>query len=138
MKVLAMITLVLKQNKIMKTTDFYKTWFGQIPMVHHSSTKSHGRIYWVHEKVEIIGDFVPMNHVNEDGSIDVLGVETITLYPGMRTGGRDLKRMQADLNEHADKLYKAGAKILKRTKNKLVARYKGETATYEIKRTEKY
>ena len=119
----------------MKTTDFYRTWFGQIPITHHSSIKSDGRIYWMHEKVEITGGLVPMNHVNEDGSIVVLGVEITTLYPDLITGGRDLARMQTDLSEHADKLYAAGVKIVKRTKNKLVARYKGETATYEIKRT---
>ena len=91
-----------------------------------------GRILWVHHYVEVLTGFTPMNRKNDDGSIDVLGVTTTKIGNGLSYGGYNRTAMQKSLAEHARKLEDAGAKIIKQTKNRLVARYKNETAVYVI------
>lgn len=91
-----------------------------------------GRILWVHHYVEVLTGFTPMNRKNDDGSIDVLGVSTTKISSGLSYGGYNRTAMQKSLAEHARKLEDAGAKIIKHTKNRLVARYKNETGVYVI------
>jgi hypothetical protein len=91
-----------------------------------------GRIHWVHHYVEVLTGFTPMNRKNDDGSIDVLGVSTTKISSGLSFGGYNRAAMQKSLAEHARKLEDAGAKIIKHTKNRLVARYKNETGVYVI------
>ena len=92
-----------------------------------------GRILWVHHYIEVLGNgFIPMNRENEDGSIDVLGVPVVKIGSGWSYGGYNRTAMQKSLAEHAKVLEAAGAKIIKHTKNRLVARYKNETGVYVI------
>ena len=92
-----------------------------------------GRIQWVHHYVEVLDNgFTPMNRKNEDGSIDVLGVPITWVGNESSYGGYNKAAMQKSLAEHAKKLEDAGAKIIKHTKNRLVARYKNETGVYVI------
>lgn len=107
------------------------TWFNKHPMTMYGRP-AFGRIQWVHHYVEVMdGGFTPMNRKNCDGSIDVLGVP-ITRVSGYSFGSYNRLAMQRSLAEHATKLEAAGAKIIKQTKNKLVARYKNETGVYVI------
>ena len=97
------------------------------------SGPSFGRISWMHHYVDVVdGTFVQMSRKNTDGSIDVLGIPVTRLNNGLSFGGYNRKAMQRSLSEYAEKLTDAGAKIIKRTRNKLVARYGNETAVYEI------
>lgn len=92
-----------------------------------------GKLLWVHHYVEVIGSgFTPMNHKNDDGSIDVLGVPVTKISCGLSYGGYNREAMQKSLAVHANVLEAAGAKIIKHTKNRLVARYKNETGVYVI------
>lgn len=91
-----------------------------------------GRIQWVHHYVEVLTGFSPMNRKNEDGSIDVLGVSTTKISSGLSYGGYNRTAMQKSLAVHANVLEAAGAKVIKHTKNRLVARYGNETGVYVI------
>lgn len=108
------------------------TWFSKQSMTMRGGN-DFGRILWLHRYVEVIGSgFTPLNHKNDDGSIDVLGVTTTKISSGLSYGGYNRTAMQKSLSEHARKLEDAGAKIIKQTKNRLVARYKNETGVYVI------
>ena len=108
------------------------TWFNKHPMTMYGSS-AFGKLLWVHHYVEVMGSgFTPMNRKNDDGSIDVLGVATTKISSGLSYGGYNRTAMQKSLAEHARKLEDAGAKIIKHTKNRLVARYKNETGVYVI------
>lgn len=108
------------------------TWFNKHPMTMYGGT-AFGRILWVHHYVEVIGSgFTPMNRKNEDGSIDVLGVPITRMSSGLSFGGYNKAAMQKSIAIHANILEAAGAKIIKHTKNRLVARYKNETGVYVI------
>lgn len=112
--------------------EYWQTWFNKHPMTMRGGM-AFGRILWVHHYVEVIGSgFTPMNRKNDDGSIDVLGVTTTKISSGLSYGGHNRTAMQKSLAEHARKLEDAGAKIIKHTKNRLVARYKNETGVYVI------
>lgn len=112
--------------------EYTQTWFSKHPITMHSC-HSFGRISWMHHYVDVVdGTFVQMSRKNTDGSIDVLGMPVTRLSSGLSFGGYDRKAMQRSLSEHAEKLTGAGAKIVKRTRNKLVVRYGKETAVYEI------
>ena len=92
-----------------------------------------GRVIWMYHYVETIdGGLTPMNRKNNDGSIDVLGVPITRMGSGLTFGGYNRAAMQRSLAEHATKLVDAGAKIIKQTKNRLVARYGRETGVYVI------
>jgi hypothetical protein len=73
-----------------------------------------------------------MNRKNDDGSIDVLGVTTTKIGSGLSFGGYNRTAMQKSIAIHANILEAAGAKIIKHTKNRIVARYKNETGVYVI------
>lgn len=108
------------------------TWFNKHPMTMYGGP-AFGRIQWVHHYVEVLDNgFTPMNRKNEDGSIDVLGVPITWVGNELSYGGYNKAAMQKSLAEHAKKLEDAGAKIIKHTKNRLVARYKNETGVYVI------
>lgn len=108
------------------------TWFNKHPMTMYASSPF-GKLLWVHHYVEVIGSgFTPMNSKNEDGSIDVLGVPVVKIGSGLSYGGYNRAAMQKSLAEHAKKLEDAGAKVIKHTKNRLVARYGKETGVYVI------
>lgn len=108
------------------------TWFNKHHMTMYGSSPF-GKLLWVHNYVEVIGSgFTPMNRKNDDGSIDVLGVSVTKISSGLSFGGYNRTAMQKSLAEHARKLEDAGAKIIKHTKNRLVARYKNETGVYVI------
>lgn len=108
------------------------TWFSKHPMTMYGGP-AFGRILWVHHYVEVIGSgFTPMNRKNDDGSIDVLGVATTKIVSGLSYGGHNRVAMQKSLAVHANILEAAGAKVIKHTKNRLVARYKNETGVYVI------
>lgn len=108
------------------------TWFNKHPMTMRGGM-AFGRILWVYHYVEVIGSgFTPMNRKNDDGSIDVLGVPVTKIGSGLSYGGYNRTAMQKSLAEHARKIEDAGAKIIKHTKNRLVARYKNETGVYVI------
>ena len=107
------------------------TWFNKHPMTMYGGT-AFGRILWVHHYVEVLTGFTPMNRKNDDGSIDVLGVPVVKIGSGLSYGGYNRTAMQKSLAEHAKKLEDAGAKIIKHTKNRIVARYKNETGVYVI------
>lgn len=107
------------------------TWFNKHPMTMRGGMAS-GRISWVHHYVEVLTGFTPMNRKNDDGSIDVLGVTTTKISSGLSYGGYNREAMQKSLAVHANVLEAAGAKIIKHTKNRLVARYKNETGVYVI------
>lgn len=112
--------------------EYYQTWFNKHPMTMYGGT-AFGRILWVHHYVEIIGNsFTFMNRKNDDGSIDVLGVPIVKIGSGLSYGGYNRTAMQKSLAEHAKKLEDAGAKIIKQTKNRLVARYGRETGVYVV------
>lgn len=110
---------------------YENTWFSKHPVTCYGSFKFE-RTLWLYHYVEVVGGFVPMHNVNDDGSIDVLGVEKYRLSQGFSFGSHDRKGLQRSLSEHATKLTEAGATILKQTKNKLVARHGNETAYYII------
>ena len=112
----------------MKYSD---TWFSKQSFSHYGSYKG-GRMYWTHHYVEVMGGLTPMHNVNSDGSIDVLGVGITRMTNGLSFGSYDLAGAQKSLVKHAEKLQEAGAKIIKHTKNRLVARYKNETAYWVI------
>lgn len=108
------------------------TWFNKHPMTMYGSSPF-GRLLWIHHYVGIIGNsFTFMNRKNDDGSIDVLGVPVVKIGGGLSYGGYNKAAMQKSLAEHAKKLEDDGAKIIKHTKNRLVARYKNETGVYVI------
>ena len=108
------------------------TSFNKHPMTMYGSS-AFGKLLWVHHYVEVMGSgFTPINHKNEDGSIDVLGVPVTKIGSGLSYGGYNRAAMQKSLAEHARKLEDAGAKIIKHTKNRLVARYNNETGVYVI------
>ncbi len=112
---------------------YSNTWFGKQTFTMKGGRVFEGRIYWIHSCVEVFtGNLVPMNHKNPDGSISVLGAENLFITKEFSFGSHDKKRMQKDLEEHAEKLKEAGAKIIKKTKNILVARHGNETALWEI------
>lgn len=112
--------------------EYWQTWFNKHPMMMYGGP-AFGRIQWVHHYVEVIGSgFTPMNRKNEDGSIDVLGVPVVKIGSGLSYGGYNRAAMQKSLAEHAKKLEDAGAKVIKHTKNRLVARYGKETGVYVI------
>ena len=108
------------------------TWFNKHPMTMYGSSPF-GRLLWIHHYVDVVGNsFTFMNRKNDDGSIDVLGVPVTKIVSGLSYGGYNRTAMQKSLAEHAKKLEDAGAKIIKHTKNRLVARYKNETGVYVI------
>lgn len=107
------------------------TWFNKHPMTMYGGP-AFGRIQWVHHYVEVLTGFSPMNRKNEDGSIDVLGVSTTKISSGLSYGGYNRTAMQKSLAVHANVLEAAGAKVIKHTKNRLVARYGNETGVYVI------
>lgn len=107
------------------------TWFNKHPMTMYGGT-AFGRILWVHHYVEVLTGFTPMNRKNDDGSIDVLGVATTKIGSGLSYGGYNRTAMQKSLAVHANVLEAAGAKVIKHTKNRLVARYGNETGVYVI------
>jgi hypothetical protein len=117
--------------------NFYDTWFGKRHLVIRASgCERTKRTYWMNESVEMFtGNLVPMHKKNPDGSIDILGAEIITLRPGMRIGSYDREGLQKSLVAHAEYLKSEGARIVKKTKNILIARYKNETAKYVISRS---
>lgn len=107
------------------------TWFSKHPMTMHGGFNFE-RNYWMYHYVEVLqGGFTPMHRENEDGSIDVLGVNVLRLSSGISYGG-NREKQQRSLAEHANILEAAGAKVIKHTKNRLVARYKNETGVYVI------
>jgi hypothetical protein len=109
------------------------TWFNKHPMTHKGSTPHSSKIYWTYHYVDVLtGDIVGMSRQNEDGSIDVLGVNILRLSSGITFGTYNLEKEQESLAEHAEQLKAAGATIIKHTKNRLVARYGKETAYYVI------
>lgn len=108
------------------------TWFNKHHMTMYGSSPF-GKLLWVHHYVEVIGSgFTPMNRKNDDDSIDVLGVLVTKISSGLSFGGYNRAAMQKSLAEHAKKLEDAGAKIIKHSKNRLVARYNNETGVYVI------
>lgn len=108
------------------------TWFNKHPMTMYGGP-AFGRIQWVHHYVEVLDNgFTPMNRKNEDGSIDLLGMSITKISSGLSFGGYNKAAMQKSLAENAKKLEAAGAKIVKHTKNRLVARYGKETGVYVI------
>lgn len=108
------------------------TWFNKHPMTMYGSSPF-GKLLFVHHYVEVIGSgFTPMNHKNDDGSIDVLGVTTTKISSGLSYGGYNREAMQKSLAVHANVLEASGAKVIKHTKNRLVARYGRETGVYVI------
>jgi hypothetical protein len=112
--------------------NYSQTWFSKQPMTHIGGF-GFGRISWLHHYVEVIdGGVTPMHKVNADGSIDVLGVNITRMSNGMSFGSYNKEAQQKSLAKHAEKLKEAGATIIKHTKNRLVARYKNETAYYVI------
>ena len=111
--------------------EYYQTWFNKHPMTMHGCFNFE-RNYWMYHYVEVVqGGFTPMHRKNEDGSIDVLGVNILRLSSGISFGG-SREKQQRSLAEHAEKLKAAGATIVKQTKNRLVARYGRETGVYVI------
>ena len=107
--------------------EYYETWFGKKGFIIHSGHHFGGRTYWIRPRVEMLtGNLVSTFHENDDGSIDVLGVETLTMY-GVATGHEDKSSLQRSLAEHAERLKNAGATIVKQTKNTLKARHGNET-----------
>ena len=114
--------------------NYSDTWFGKHRMPIKGSFACEGRTYWMHRFVTLYGDLVPMHNKNDDGSIDVLGVEIITLTPGFTFGSRNLSELQRSLSDYADEIKRDGASIVKRTKNTLLASYKGEKLHIEISR----
>lgn len=108
------------------------TWFSKHSMTMYGGAPF-GRVIWMYHYVETIdGGLTPMNRKNNDGSIDVLGVPITRMGSGLTFGGYNRAAMQRSLAEHATKLVDAGAKIIKQTKNRLVARYGRETGVYVI------
>lgn len=108
------------------------TWFNKHHMTMYGSSPF-GKLLWVHHYVEVIGSgFTPMNSKNDDGSIDVLGVPVTKISSGLSYGGYNRTAMQKSLAVHANILEAAGAKVIKHTKNRLVARYGKETGVYVI------
>lgn len=111
--------------------NYEDTWFGK-QHITHRSCGMYDRTYWMYQYVNVFdGGFNPMHNVNKDGSIDILGVGINRIANGLSFGG-ELKAQQRSLAEHAEKLEAIGAKIVKQTKNRLVARYKNEEAVYVI------
>lgn len=91
------------------------------------------RQLWLHHYVEVVtGELQPMHHENADGSIDVLGAVVQRVNSSLSFGSFNRDKMQQSVAEHAEKLKAAGATIVKKTKNRLVARYGNETAYYVI------
>lgn len=105
--------------------NYSETWFGQHPIsIHACGGFYNGRTYWLHQTVEIFtGNIVSMYRKNPDGSSDVLGAEFLRLRPGFITGSRNRENLQRSIEDHATVLSKAGALIVKQTKNTLVALY---------------
>ena len=107
------------------------TWFNKHPMTIYGGW-NYNRTYWMHHYVKVMqGGLAPMHRENEDGSIDVLGVNILRLSSGISCGG-SREKLQRSLSEHAEKLKAAGATIVKQTKNRLVARHENEEAVYAI------
>lgn len=111
--------------------NYKDTFFAKIPMVQYGGYGDQ-RISWLHHYVEIVGGITPMNKVNADGSIDVLGIGITRMSNGFSIGSYKKASLQKSILLHAEKLKEAGATIIKLTKNQLVARYKNETAYYVI------
>lgn len=112
--------------------EYNDTWFAKHPMTYHGCS-SIGRRHWMYHFVDVFtGGFTPMNRVNDDGSIDVLGANIVRMSSGMTLGTFDREAMQHSLAEYAKKLKEAGATIVKQTRNTLVARHGRETAYFFI------
>lgn len=111
---------------------YSNTWFAKHPMVMRSSIGNE-RMQWLHHYVEVVtGRLQPIHKTNHDGSIDILGAEVLRLSSGLSYGSREREKIQQSLADHADMLLKAGAKIVKQTRNTLVARYGNETGYWTI------
>lgn len=117
---------------------YYETWFGNHPMMYCSGGKRAPRQYWMHMTLEVFtGQLVPMHRKNPDGSIDVLGAQ-IERMGGAVVGTKYREGLQLSLVRYAERIEELGAKVIYRSKNKLKARYKAETITFEIKPTSVY
>ena len=111
---------------------YQDTWFSKQPMTMCGSF-GYGRHLWMHTFVDVLtGNLQPMHRKNPDGSIDVLGAESVRMNSGISFGSHNRESMQRSLLNHAHKLKEAGATIVKQTKNSLVARHGRETAYYVI------
>lgn len=112
--------------------NYTDTWFSKQNMTMRSSWGTN-RQMWLHHYVEVMtGGLQPMHHKNTDGSIDVLGVSVLRMSSGLSFGSYNREKMQHSLAEHAERLKAAGATIVRKSKNQLVARYGRETAYYVI------
>ena len=73
-----------------------------------------------------------MHHENPDGSIDVLGACVLRLCSGISCCGHSRDKMHKALDRQEELLTRAGAILVRRTKNHLVMRYGRETAHYIV------
>lgn len=113
----------------MRYTD---TWFGKQPVT-GCSGGGNNRQLWLHNYVDVVtGGLKPMHHENPDGSIDVLGACVLRLCSGISCCGHSRDKMHKALDRQEELLTRAGAILVRRTKNHLVMRYGRETAHYVV------
>ena len=119
--------------------NYYDTWFGKNGIVMYGGGEYCNRQYWLHVKIDVFtGKLVPMHKKNEDGSISVLGAEIITFYCPVVLGSHYRDGMQRSIAMYAERIKELGAKIIKQTKNTLMAvhgEHRNECITIELKTT---
>lgn len=111
--------------------NYENTFFGKLPMTMYGAC-GFGKTYWLHSYVKVGGGFFFMNEKNKDGSIDVIGYRQTALVNPISFGSSRKDLLQKSIKEHAEKLAKEGASIVRQTRNVLVARWKNEEAVYKI------
>lgn len=113
--------------------EYYDTWFGKNGIVIYGGGNYCDRQYRMHIKIDVFtGKFSPMHQKNEDGSISILGAEVLS-FSSPVFGSHYRDGMQKSIVKYAERIEELGAKIVKRTKNTLRAKYKNESLTIVIK-----
>lgn len=97
--------------------EYKETWFGQHDISVNCGGFFDGRNYWLHKFVKV----------------KVSDSEDVLLRPGYILISRNLPMLQESLRLYAEELKEAGAVIVQHTRNRLVARYGNETASFIVK-----